>query len=91
MTTARSAALASFCLLVGAALVVPAARAQRSTPDDWHRRDVRTVAQQKINPRVLSAIYRVSPGSPVEPQGFALRLMVDPKRSAASEPTRATA
>jgi hypothetical protein len=40
-----------------AALVVPAARAQRSTPGDWHQRDARTVAQQKINPRVLSAIY----------------------------------
>ena len=41
--------------------------------------------------RVLSAVYRVSPASPVEPQGFALRLMVDPKRAAAAEPTRATA
>jgi hypothetical protein len=57
VTTARSAAFASLCLLVVAALVVPAARAQRSTPDDWHQRDARTVAQQKINPRVLSAIY----------------------------------
>ena len=41
--------------------------------------------------RVLSAVYRVSPASPEVPQGFALRLMVDPKRSAAVEPTRATA
>ena len=57
MTIMRPAAFASLCLLVVAALVVPAARAQRSTPDDWHQRDARTVAQQKINPRVLSAIY----------------------------------
>jgi hypothetical protein len=41
--------------------------------------------------RVLSAVYRVSPGSPAVPQGFALRLMVEPKRSAAVEPARATA
>jgi hypothetical protein len=42
--------------------------------------------------RVLSAVYRVSPGSPKMPQGFALRLMVDPRRSAAAvEQTRATA
>jgi len=32
------------------------------------------------NGRVLSAVYRVSPGSPSHPQGIALRLMVDPKR-----------
>lgn len=32
------------------------------------------------NGRVLSAVYRVSPGSPSQPQGIALRLMVDPKR-----------
>jgi len=57
VTTVRSAVFASLCLLAAAAIVVPAARAQRSTSDDWHRRDARTVAQQKINPRVLSAIY----------------------------------
>jgi hypothetical protein len=44
-------------LLAVAAIVVPAARAQRSTVQDWHQRDARTVAQQKINPKVLSAIY----------------------------------
>jgi hypothetical protein len=32
--------------------------------------------------RILSAVYRVSPPSPSRPQGFALRLMVDPKRVA---------
>lgn len=57
MTTVRSAAFASLCLLVAAAILVPAVRAQRSTAEDWHRKDARTVAQQKINPRVLSAIY----------------------------------
>ena len=34
--------------------------------------------------RVLSAVYRVTPMSASKPQGFALRLMVDPKRLAAS-------
>lgn len=57
MTTVRSAAFASLCMLVAAAILVPAARAQRSTSQDWHRKDARTVAQEKINPRVLSAIY----------------------------------
>ncbi len=44
--------------------------------------------------RVLSAVYRVSPPSSSRPQGLALRLMVDPKRTAASMETiaaRATA
>lgn len=36
------------------------------------------------NGRVLSAVYRVSPPSPSKPQGLALRLMVDPRRAAAS-------
>jgi hypothetical protein len=41
--------------------------------------------------RVLSAVYRVTPPSPSQPQGLALRLMVDPRRTAAAEPARATA
>ena len=57
VTTVRSVAFASLCLLAAAAIVVPAARAQRNTADDWHQRDARTVAQQKIDPRVLAAIY----------------------------------
>lgn len=57
MTTVRSAAFAAICLLVAAAIIVPGARAQRNASGDWHQRDARTVAQQKINPRVLSAIY----------------------------------
>jgi len=32
--------------------------------------------------RVLSAVYRVTAGSDSQPQGIALRLMVDPKRAA---------
>ena len=44
--------------------------------------------------RILSAVYRVTPASRSTPQGLALRLMVDPRRSASSaaiEETRATA
>ena len=41
--------------------------------------------------RVLSAVYRVSPPSASQPQGLALRLMVDPRRNAVQEQTRATA
>ena len=42
--------------------------------------------------RVLSAVYRVSPPSPSQPQGLALRLMVDPRRHVAVEQlTRASA
>ena len=43
--------------------------------------------------RVLSAVYRIAPPRPSgKPQGLALRLMVDPKRSAATiERGRATA
>ena len=55
--TLRSLAFASLCFLTVAVIVVPGARAQRNTAADWHQRDARTVAQQKINPHVLSAIY----------------------------------
>jgi len=55
--TVRSVAFASLCILVAAAILVPAARAQRNTSADWHAKDARTVAQQKIDTRVLSAIY----------------------------------
>lgn len=41
--------------------------------------------------RVLSAVYRVSPPSGSRPMGLALRLMVDPRRQAVVEQTRATA
>ena len=41
--------------------------------------------------RVLSAVYRVSPPSGSQPQGLALRLMVEPRHHVAVEQTRATA
>lgn len=41
--------------------------------------------------RVLSAVYRVSPPSGSQPQGLALRLMVEPRRQVAVEQRRATA
>jgi hypothetical protein len=55
----RSAGYALLCALAAALIAVPAVRAQRSAPpQDRKARDMRTVAQSKINPRVLSAIYR---------------------------------
>lgn len=57
MRTARSAGFVLFCIVVMAAIVMPAVRAQRGTAPDRRARDVRTVAQQKINSRVLTAIY----------------------------------
>jgi hypothetical protein len=43
--------------------------------------------------RVLGAVYRVSPPKGSQPQGLALRLMIDPRRMVATEVerTRATA
>lgn len=58
MRTVRSVGLALLCVLAAAVIVVPAARAQRTTPPELRTRDARTVAQRKINARVLSAIYR---------------------------------
>jgi len=55
--TVRSAGFALFCVLVMAAIVVPAARAQRRALPDTRPRDARTLAQEKINARVLTAIY----------------------------------
>lgn len=57
MRTVRSAGFALFCVLVVAAIVVPAARAQRRALPDSRPRDARTLAQEKINARVLTAIY----------------------------------
>ena len=56
MRTVRSAGFACICFVAMAAILVPALRAQRGAPED-HSRDVRTLAQQKINGRVLAAIY----------------------------------
>jgi len=55
--TVRSLAFASLSILAAWAIVVPAVRAQRDTSADWHAKDARTVAQQKINGRILAAIY----------------------------------
>jgi len=41
--------------------------------------------------RILSAVYRVSPASANKPQGLALRLMVDPKRVAATPASASSA
>jgi hypothetical protein len=47
-------------------------------------REVQGVPDTLKNGRVLSAVYRVSPAKPSDDrQGFALRLMVDPRRRAA--------
>lgn len=58
MKSVRAAGFVLLCLFAVAVIVVPAVRAQRSAPAEHKARDVRTVAQRKINPRVLSAIYR---------------------------------
>ncbi len=57
MRTVRSAGFALFCVLVVAVIVVPAARAQRRAMPDGRARDARPLAQDKINARVLTAIY----------------------------------
>jgi hypothetical protein len=57
LRTVRSAGFAVVCVVVMAAILVPAVRAQRRGPVETRPRDVRTVAQQKINGRVLAAIY----------------------------------
>jgi hypothetical protein len=54
----RSAAFALFCVLVMATIVVPAARAQRRAAPEGRPRDARSHAQEKINARVLTAIYQ---------------------------------
>ena len=54
-------------------------------------RDPHTLPDTLPQGRVLSAVYRVSPPSGSQPQGLALRLMVEPRRQVAVEQTRATA
>jgi hypothetical protein len=49
------------------------------------------VLPDTLQGRVLSAVYRISPPSPSHRQGLALRLMVEPRRQAVPEQTRATA
>jgi hypothetical protein len=57
LRTVRSAGFAFFCVLVMAAIVVPAVRAQRRAAPDTRPRDARSLAQEKINARVLTAIF----------------------------------
>ena len=57
MRTVRSTGFALLCVIVIAVIVVPAARAQRKAAPDVRPRAARTLAQEKINARVLSAIY----------------------------------
>jgi hypothetical protein len=57
VSTVRSAGFALLCIFVMAVIVVPAARAQRKALPDTRPRDARTRAQEKISPRVLTAIY----------------------------------
>lgn len=75
MTTVRSAGFALFCVLVMAAILVPAARAQRTNLPENRPRDARALAQEKINPRVMAAIYHrrgdakgksVAPGASIQ-------------------------
>jgi hypothetical protein len=53
----RSAGFALLCVFAVAAILVPAARAQKTAPAPPVERDARTLAQKKIDPNVLSAIY----------------------------------
>ena len=54
-------------------------------------RDAQTLPATLQQGRVLSAVYRVSPPSGSQPQGLALRLMVEPRHHVAVEQRRATA
>ena len=58
MRTARSVVFVVLCAGVAAAVGMPALRAQRSVSVANSPRDVRSVAQNKIAPRLLSEIYR---------------------------------
>lgn len=57
MRMVRATGFVLICVVAIAAIVVPAVRAQRNAPPDRRIADVRTAAQQKINPRVMTAIY----------------------------------
>ena len=54
-------------------------------------RDLREVPEALRQGRVLSAVYRVSHATKQTPHGFALRLMVDPRRYAMTCDERARA
>jgi hypothetical protein len=52
-------------------------------------RDLHEVPETLRQGRVLSAVYRVSHPTKQTPQGFALRLMIDPRRNAVTCDERA--
>lgn len=58
LKTARTVGFVVFCAGAAAAIGVPAVRAQRAGPTVTRPRDARTIAQNKIAPRLLSEIYR---------------------------------
>lgn len=58
MRAVRTTGFAIVLVFAIAAIVVPAARAQRAQTSDWHVHDARTVAHQKISAPVLAEIYR---------------------------------
>ena len=58
MKLARAVGFVGFAVVLTAVIVVPAARAQRTTPADYSGRNARTAAERKINPTVLSEILR---------------------------------
>ena len=57
LRTVRSLTFALFCLVLLATIVMPGVRAQREDRVERKARDMRTMAQQKINPLVMTAIY----------------------------------
>ena len=73
------------------AVAIPLYRlVQFQLENDVHDRD--SLPTPLRQGRLLSAVYRVAPArTPGAPHGFALRLMVDPKRMAVASPVRATA
>lgn len=58
MQMARAFGFVVFAVLLTAVVVVPAVRAERSTPADYSGRDARTAAEQKIDVSVLTEIHR---------------------------------
>lgn len=64
--------------MLTAIIVVPAVRAQRTTPADYSGRNARTVAERKISPGVLSEIHRRrGDGQPAAISAATSRLRID--------------
>jgi hypothetical protein len=58
MKLARAFGFVVFAVLLTAVVIVPAVRAERTTPADYSGRDARTAAEQKIDVTLLSEIHR---------------------------------